>query len=747
MLDESKRLDGNKPYDRLMKHQSENKSLTIAHVVFFSSLLGLLLNPVFGQTIGIFFDSDVPQIKFAAGDVKTALLAKGFTVESLDLSALSSNYANDKVVIALASNTTVISIIKSKGGAVVPSLGEQAYALRTMTTPENTYWVLGGDINGVMYGALQIAENINLNGFAGTYNEEESPFVLKRGIKFNIPMDERSPTYDKNCGGTAYKVALHHVWDLSFWTTWFDEMARNRFNVLSLWTNHPFTSMIKLDEYPDVVLEDVYGWDENGNKAKIKDMTIDEKIDMWKKVMVHAHNRGFEIFFFTWNINPYGADGKYGISARSYNQETRDYYKKCMTTFLETYPHLTGFGITVGENMPDKEGRTAWSWETHGQPFMKFAQANPGRDLVFIHRNWYGSASDIIGTYGQLHNVPNARLDMSFKYSFAHMHSTPKPGYINGWLDNLDNVNLKTWLELRNDDFYFLHWGDPEYARAYVKAMPDKDRYLQGTLMGSDGWVFTRVFTSKHPFYESRNMLAIERLWYMQKVWGRLQYNPNTSDDFFKSHLAFKFPEANADNLFKAWSDASKAIRKANEQITETFRVDWKGWFEGWIDYKKWISLDDIRKANPQNGSNLCTFENTAHNNCQGKVSAWDNANNIEYLAKNALGLLDTTDAGSNVELSLTLKNLRAMSYLSLYMANKYRAAIYLEQDKKNEARDAMGIGYCYWEKYTNVMDELFIGVDLQRVKNMMPDWHAWDDDALKDYTDVGGEGEPDGIK
>ena len=37
-----------------------------------------------------------------------------------------------------------------------------------------SYWVLGGDDNGAMYGGLQIAENINFNGFTG--------IIQRRGI-------------------------------------------------------------------------------------------------------------------------------------------------------------------------------------------------------------------------------------------------------------------------------------------------------------------------------------------------------------------------------------------------------------------------------------------------------------------------------------------------------------------------------------------------------------------------------------
>ncbi len=52
--------------------------------------------------------------------------------------------------------------------------------LRTTSKPQKAYWVLEGDANGAMYGGLQIAENIQFNKFEGTYNNEESPAILKK---------------------------------------------------------------------------------------------------------------------------------------------------------------------------------------------------------------------------------------------------------------------------------------------------------------------------------------------------------------------------------------------------------------------------------------------------------------------------------------------------------------------------------------------------------------------------------------
>ena len=710
---------------------------------------------VTAETIGIFYDRNIPQHEFAANDIKNALLEKGFLVEIKDLSAVTEKTESKKVVIALASDNSIISKLNSQGGKKVLEPGEQAYIIRTTNSPEPSYWILGGDNNGAMYGALQMAEYIQFDGFSGMYNEEESPWLKLRGVKFNIPLDRDCPTYFYNNGGTSHKLAIRDVWDMNFWETWFDEMARNRYNVLSLWSPHPFTAMLNMeDEYPGVAIQGVTGYDENGKEVQINNWNIDQKIEFWKKVMKYGRDRGFSIYFCTWNIFLSTAEDKHGLTDKPDNQDTRTYLRKCTKKFFETYPDLAGLGITVGERMGGITNREKeeWSWDTYGKGMMEYAQANPGRDLVFIHRQHQGNVSDMLDYFKQLNDLPNVRFDLSFKYSQAHAHAAVKPSYWDrgnngdGHKGNMETVldanNLKSWLTVRNDDFYFLHWADPQFVRDYVNHFPDVKKYVNAFYFGSDGWVFTKVFTSKDSYYKERDMLSVQQTWYMQKLWGRISYNPSISDDYFKKHLALKYPEASSQKLFDAWSSASKAIQLANEQVTGTWDLDFKWWPEGWTSNKVFLSLQETRKVIPMNGSNLCSFEQTAQGECGDKTSAFSNAIQIEDLAKRALESLKTINAGSNRDLELTLKNLEAMANLSLYNSFKFRSAIFLEQDKKEEARAAIGKAYCYWKIYTNMMDSLFKPVDLQRNRNFSS-WHEHDKDALQDYLELGGKDEP----
>ena len=107
------------------------------------------------------------------------------------------------------------------------------------------------------------------------------------------------------------------MWETNFWTGMLDNMARHRYNLLSLWSLHPFPSLVRVPEYPKVALADVKRkagamWNATGSGVgmydpsweltTLKKMTMDEKIAFWRWVMQYAKDRGIDCYVMTWNI-------------------------------------------------------------------------------------------------------------------------------------------------------------------------------------------------------------------------------------------------------------------------------------------------------------------------------------------------------------------------------------------------------------------------------------------------------------
>lgn len=226
------------------------------------------------ETVGLYYDSSIPQVAFAAGDIKAALQKRNLDVDIRDLDRLDATSNGKRIVLGVLGDQRILQPFASAGNPPVADLPPQGYAIRTTTEPASTFWVIGGDANGAMYSGLQIAESITLNGFPTALNQDGSPHIKNRGIKFNIPLDVRTPSYSDN--SDAAQANIPEMWDTLFWTQFLDSMARHRYNVLSLWSLHPFPSMVKIPEFPEVALEDVW-------RTKEK---LDDTFHLWGTDMV-----------------------------------------------------------------------------------------------------------------------------------------------------------------------------------------------------------------------------------------------------------------------------------------------------------------------------------------------------------------------------------------------------------------------------------------------------------------------------
>jgi len=351
-------------------------------------------------------------------------------------------------------------------------------------------------------------------------------------------------------------------------------MARHRYNVLSLWSLHPFPSLVKVPEFPEVALNDVWR-----TRAKLDDtfhfhgtdmvrpnmladhevvkrITIDEKIEFWRWVMQQAADRGIRVYAFTWNVFTFGAAGKHGITDNLNNPITKKYFRASMREMVKTYPLLAGVGITAGENMPkemESKAKEAWLWDTYGEGVRDALKDDPKREFGMIHRFHWTAQGDILDAFK---DYPGT-VEFSFKYSVAHMYSITKPNFIQPLIENIA-PGRKTWLTVRNDDIYTFRFGDPAYARDYIANIPPPDK-ISGFYMGPDGYTWGRDFLERNPSPGPRP-LVMEKQWYSFMLWGRLAYDPSLSDAHFERALAARHPGAPSHALFRALQGASQVM-------------------------------------------------------------------------------------------------------------------------------------------------------------------------------------------
>lgn len=586
--------------------------------------------------------------------------------------------------------------------------------------------VHGADSAGAMYGGLDVAEAIRTGALDRLHDSEHAPVIAQRGIKFNIPLDLRTPSYTDP--SDAAQKNIGEVWSMVFWREFLDDMARHRYNVLSLWSLHPFPSIVKVPEFPHVALDDVWRttlkfddqFDNAGNNfvkpemlanhEVLKKMTIGQKIQFWRDVMQLAKDRGVDVYLFTWNVFLHGAEGKDGVTADKGAPRTIEYFRASVRETIRTYPLLAGLGITAGESMPETLGgisKEKWLWATYGEGIRDALKQDPGRKFRLIHRFHMTGLQEIQNAFVEL----PCTLDVSFKYAIAHMYSVPKPSMIDPVLPLL-SPKLRSWLTVRNDDIYSFRWADLDYARAFIKAIPGPDK-VAGFYMGTDGYLWGRDFLTKDE--TTPRQTVMQKQWLSFAMWGRLAYEPDLDAATFSRMIATRFPGADVPKLTAAWADASKTF----PFITRFFwgDIDLK-WFPeasrrktGYYNVRHFVEGGTMPGAGVLN---VIEWRNAVQAGTKPNgVTPLEIAATLESNATRALGALPAlrqakVAAPQSKEYAATLGDIEAMAELGLYYSEKIRGACDLALFDKNggTARQTGAIQHLtaalkHWKNYS----------------------------------------------
>lgn len=188
---------------------------------------------------------DSALLRFALGKLEASLHQRGDTMKRVGAPAPDQSRS---LTITVAPNgsdgtgTEGYRLERARGGSLIAS---------------------GGGERGVMYGVLDVAEQIRLGTPLSDIKERtvEAQFAF-RAIKFNLPWAayRTSPAIEQH---------QETCRDLKFWEAFLDMMAENRFNVLSLWSLHPFHYMVRPANFPEACPFSEASWKDDAERSLI----------------------------------------------------------------------------------------------------------------------------------------------------------------------------------------------------------------------------------------------------------------------------------------------------------------------------------------------------------------------------------------------------------------------------------------------------------------------------------------------
>ncbi len=616
------------------------------------------------QMIQLQYDQSCPQSKYAAGMLGKCLEKKEYTIKEKQA-------------------VYIIEIVINAN-----DLNSEAYEI----LPENKkITIKGGDGKGIIYGSLSLAEDVR-NGILlqNIKPRSETSKLAFRAIKFDLPWD----TYRH-----SYALDLHQETcrDLNFWEAFLDMMAENRFNTLTLWNLHPYPFMIRPKNFPEA--------------CPFNDEEIKEWQHLFHGIFRMARERGIDTYMVPFNIfvSPEFARA-HNVAMDNLSHDhfvkgdtseiIKRYTMECVTQILQDYPDLTGMGLTLGEGMGGMtpQQREDWMKET----IIK-GMSLAGRKSKLIHRIPFSSTTGSLGPTSieteQLTREgieKEGKLDFiegpvwaDLKFNWSHAHSTTKlikvhGGKLHGTYFKPEPKSYKIIWTARNEDFFCLRWGVSDFIREHINS--NAHSYVGGYMVGSETYIPAKDYFTKPGTVVSWKY-AFQRQWLFYKLWGRLLYNPLTSDSLFKEEFIQRYGKK-AGILLEAGALAGKTPLR----LASSFNCGWDFtlYSEGFMALNnetkrvEYISVD--RQINqPPLDTNYISVKEYVKTISSGKSFTNDKitppvlAQMLDRDYAKALNLVKNMNTSDNNDLMQEVADIKVWANLGLYFAEKLKGAVSLE--------------------------------------------------------------------
>ncbi|UKT65397.1 alpha-d-galacturonidase [Pedobacter mucosus] len=293
-----------------------------------------IVTPKKNKTIYILSESSV-RIKFGAERLSKALSSNGFEISVNKKSSL----AKDKngIYIGIVNDSFFKDLpdsIKVKAATVV----KEGFVI---FNNKESIFIIGADASGALYGCMDLADKINSNGkLPLNLSVADQPEMVLRGTCIGLQKPDYLPGHD------VYEYpytpeSFPWLYDKAQWIRYLDMMVSNRYNSLYLWNGHPFSSLIKLKDYPYAL--------------EVSEETFKKNEEIFKFLTTEADKRGIWVIQMFYNIIiPKPFADKHGLKTQDRNRPIMpliaDYTRKSIASFVEKYPNV-GLMVALGEAM------------------------------------------------------------------------------------------------------------------------------------------------------------------------------------------------------------------------------------------------------------------------------------------------------------------------------------------------------------------------------------------------------------
>jgi len=634
--------------------------------------------------------------------LKEALQIRGIDFSKSD--SLETAHSPNILLIGTLKSSDLIKKLKEDGKLELAN-GKESLAVKKIKENKKNFLIVSGtDDRGLMYALLEMTQQVKAlekgeNWFTSIKEVSERPFVPVRGIVVLL--------HNEDCEREWY-------YSKEYWEDYFGMLAENRWNTFNLVFSHqtPYLSPmypfhIKVGLYPEIKAPEYS--EEKRNK----------NLEMLRYISSLARERGIDFTLGIWQQIAW--EGKH----QSQKQESMvtgltrknmyDYTYHALLKLLKECPDISAIQLRINhESGIDYDEQSIFFKDSVFR-----AIKDCGRPVLLEIRN-----------VGLLRETLEAAINLglhtrvSHKYWGEHMVFPYHPTRI------MWTYSYGDWLKYprKHSNIYqvwtlgshrLLLWGDPDFVRRFAPTTKFEEAVgfeicaplsQKGYGNAPGSW---RIFHNKKKEYYK---WEFERYWSFYQLFGRLTYNPKSSDEIWLREMRIRFGKKATPEIARAYRMASRILPLIMGSATSDYNM--YIWPEkdmgGLINfYLHFLSFDKCRISN---------FIEFIHDYMEGnhsaKLTPEKLASRLDSVAREceqsiirAESLMDKP----NKELWATKMDFFILSGMARYHARKIRAAynlgfyyhlrdLSLLKEAIANASQALEI----WKKLSSVAEEIY---------------------------------------
>lgn len=295
------------------------------------------------------------RIRLGLQYLEAVMREKGYTVKTEDGNGRPEDYRKlpgEKIYVGVREKDSFLAWLEENEILIYHSKAPCGEGFYLESCPGSLTVIAGGSDSGALYGCLELEERIREEG--GIPKElafYDAPVFKLRGPCIGLQKTKIEPprlTYE-------YPVTPERFpwfYDLDRWKKLLDMMLRERCNVLYIWSGHPFSSFVKVPDYPEAL------------EVTEEEFEMNQRIFGW--LTEECDKRGIWVVLKFYNIHipyPFAVKHNLELLQSNINPLVTDYTKKSIVEFIKSFPHI-GLMVCLGEALRGTQNKTDWFVKT-----------------------------------------------------------------------------------------------------------------------------------------------------------------------------------------------------------------------------------------------------------------------------------------------------------------------------------------------------------------------------------------------